>query len=222
VQRDEFLLYDHDHDGRVGPREFMARYDDVVSKTGAFRLPKPRDDDARVEPRSAEQLRTAFDANADGALDDGELRELLADYGKADVAPELLLEKVDLDRDGRVGGAELFQMSRLVSLAFVLPTPSESGAKRATSADELFGAEAERETRVGDVPGPPWIPGPATHFRRLDLDGDGYITAKELLELQGSQVLGVRVGAVLAGLDDDEDGRIDKREFLTALSLTRQ
>ena len=64
IDRDEFFAYDRDRDGRVGPREFTARYDDVVAKSGAFRLPKPKDAGGRIEPRSAAQLRGAFDSDA--------------------------------------------------------------------------------------------------------------------------------------------------------------
>ncbi len=222
IDRDEFFAYDRDRDGRVGPREFTARYDDVVAKSGAFRLPKPKDAGGRIEPRSADQLRGAFDSDGDGGLDADELAAMLVDYGREELAPDVILGKVDLDGSTRVDGAELFQLSRLVSVAFVLPTPEESARARAGSVEQLFGGVVERPTHTSSVTEPPWMPGPVPHFRRLDLDGDGYIGADEMKELQGSASLGVRVGAVLATLDLDEDGRISAREFLTALTTARK
>jgi Ca2+-binding EF-hand superfamily protein len=222
IDRAEYELYDRDRDGRIGPREFMARYDEVLAQAGGFRLPKPRDEVRRIEPRTPEQLRGAFDVDGDGAIGREELGRLLDDYGKSEVAPDQLLEMLDLDRSGDLGGAELFQLTRLVSVTLVSPRGDDLKRGGPKSVSDLFGAIVPRPGQPGTVAGPPWIPGPVPHFRRLDLDGNGFVSMDELRDLQGAATLGTRVGAVLATLDSDEDGRISEREFLTSLATARK
>lgn len=219
IDRTEYALYDRDHDGRVGSREFMTRYDEVVARTGAYRMPKDRAELGRAQPRTPDQLRSAFDTDSDGGIELEELGPMLAEYGRAGTDPRLLLEKVDADANARIEGPELFQLSRLISYAFVLP-PEPAGRKAARPKDalELFGGAEPRPPSPLGASAPPWIPGPTTHFRRLDVDADGFITAEDLRQLQGSATSAARVGAVLAALDADEDGRVSEREFQLSLS----
>jgi Ca2+-binding EF-hand superfamily protein len=221
VQRDEFALYDHDRDGRIGSREFSARYADVVVRTGSFRIPKPKDDAIRSLPRTAEQLRNAFDRDSDGALQVSEIGTMLGEYRRRELDPGVLLETLDQDASGAIDGAELFQLGRVLTATFLLPSDDEVDRPRSRSVEELFGRATPRPG-LSSIEGPPWIPGPVPHFRRLDWNGDGFVTGDELHVLQGGASLGTRLGAVLAALDLDEDGRIAEREFLTALSTLRK
>jgi Ca2+-binding EF-hand superfamily protein len=220
--RAEFELYDRDHDGRVSSREFMTRYDEVVARSGVFRAPRPKPASEKDEPRSADALRQAFDADGDGALDVVELGTLVANGGAKDVEREskALLRAADVDADGRLAGEELFQLSRILSYARATPDIGlGQGTKSvATSLEELFGRVEERPSTVSSAGLPPWIPGPVPHFRRLDLDGNGKVDTEDLRRLQGSASLGARTGAVLAALDLNEDGAIDEREFAAALA----
>jgi Ca2+-binding EF-hand superfamily protein len=220
--RADFELYDRDHDGRVSSREFMARYDEVVARSGVFRAPRPKPASEKDEPRSADALRQAFDADGDGALDVVELGTLVANGGAKDVERDsrALLRAADVDADGRLSGEELFQLSRILSYARATPDIGlGQGAKPvATSLEELFGRVEERPSTVSSAGLPPWIPGPVPHFRRLDLDGNGKVDTEDLRRLQGSASLGARTGAVLAALDLNEDGAIDEREFAAAIA----
>jgi Ca2+-binding EF-hand superfamily protein len=222
IDRGEFALYDRDRDGRIGAREFIARYDEVVAAAGAFRLPKPRSDERELETRTPEQLRSAFDADGDGALGSPELAKVIERYGRREVAPEVLMEMLDLDRSGGLNGTELFQLTRVISVSLAGPAGDEIKRGKSKTIADLFGAVVARPRESGSASAPPWIPGPVPHFRRLDLDGNGYVGIDELRELQGSTALATRIGAVLATLDLDEDGRITEREFLTALSTARK
>lgn len=223
ADRTEFALYDRDHDGRVTSREFMLRYDEIVERSGVFPLPRPRPENADQEPRSAEALRQAFDSDADGALDARELATMVAEGGSRDPERDAaaLLRAADADGDGRLAGEELFQLARVLSYARVTPDarrPEGADANAPKTLEELFGRIEERPASASSAELPPWIPGPVPHFRRLDLDGNGVISAEDLRRLQGSASVGTRTGAVLAALDLNEDGVIDAREFAAAIA----
>ena len=130
-----------------------------------------------------------------------------------------MLDAVDSDGDRRVGPDELFQLSRALSFSLALPTETKvtprQGAKNVV---ELFGKAQARPAGVSTSAAPPQIVGPVPHFRRLDLDGDGFISQEDLRVLQGSTTMGARIATVIASLDADEDGRISEREFTAALA----
>lgn len=222
ADRPEFALYDRDHDGRVTSREFMLRYDEVVARSGMFRLPRPKPENAGNEPRSAEALRQAFDLDGDGALDARELAAMVVEGGSR--SPEsdatALLRAADGDGDGRLAGEELFQLARILSYARVTPEAGRGAgaAKVPQTLEELFGRVQERPASASSAELPPWIPGPVPHFRRIDVDGDGVVSSEDLRRLQGSATVGTRIGAVLAALDLNEDGVIDAREFAAAIA----
>jgi Ca2+-binding EF-hand superfamily protein len=222
LDRAEYLLYDRDHDGRVGSREFIARYDEVVQATGAFPIPRPVDDASTALPRSPRQLAASFDTNGDGGLDTTEIGQLLRDYDREEIDAKLAVDRLDDDASGRIDGPEIAQLSRLVSAAFLLPD-ARAAARRKTprAVEELFCEVTERSGERDHTPLPPLIGGPVTFFRRLDLDGDGYVGLVELQELQSPLTMSVRSGAVLAALDADEDNRISRKEYLDSLRPAR-
>lgn len=217
--RMEFTQYDRDHDGRVTSREFMGRYDELVQRTGTFLTPRQRITTQAPAPRTPDQLRVAFDTDADGAIDASELPALLAEHGRTPDELDSVLEAVDSNGDRRVGPDELFQLSRVLSYSLALPTDSKQTPRQsAKSVVELFGKAEPRPSSVSSAAGPPQIAGPVPHFRRLDLDADGFISTEDLRVLQGSMSLGARIATVIASLDADEDGRISEREFAAALA----
>ncbi|MBM3989699.1 MAG: hypothetical protein FJ298_01695 [Planctomycetes bacterium] len=220
VDRREFALYDRDHDGGVTSREFMVRYDELVERSGVFPLPRPRREPTLDEPRTAEALRQAFDADADGALDLRELAAMVAEGDSNDPEADAaaLLRAADADGDARLAGLELLELARVQLHARSPLATGGGGALAKRTLEELFGRVEERPASASNVELPPWIPGPVPHFRRLDLDSDGVISADDLRRLQGSASVGTRTGAVLAALDLNEDGVIDAREFAAALA----
>ena len=57
---------------------------------------------------------------------------------------------------------------------------------------------------------------PTVHFSRLDQDGDGHISAADLIVLQSPIHLSVRANAILAAFDLDGDGTLSADEFQAA------
>lgn len=220
MDRAEFALYDRDRDGRIGSREFNSRYETVVEDTGIYHLPK-LENTRQLIPRSPRQLTAAFDTSGDGALDKDEVGKLLLDYDREELDPQLVVERLDQDATNKIDGAEVQQLSRLIAAAFILPPESRSKRPTPEKVDDLFGSTVAREGVHDETSLPPRIDGPVTHFRRLDLDGDGYVTTAELQKLQSPMQLSARVSTTLAALDTDEDGRLSRSEFLDALRVTR-
>lgn len=217
-ERAEFALYDKDHDARVTLREFGARYDEVVEQTGAFRVPAPDPHGSWSNSPTPAALRNEFDADGDGALDATELERLMARWNRADLAPQSILEKLDIDGDAKLGHAELATLSHLSDSA-LLSASDGGGARRPTSVVDLFGAVSARENSLGATHTPPRIVGPVPHFVRLDLDRDGFVSQAELLSLQDGSGIFTRSGAVLAALDLDGDGQLSNREFAAGFAL---
>ena len=110
---------------------------------------------------------------------------------------------------------EFEQLARLISLT---QTPIESPeAPVARSIEDLFGGLEERSGGFHSSLHPPAIPGPVTHFRRLDLDNDGLVSLRELDRLQSPLQLPIRANTVLAALDRNEDRHLSEAEFKDAL-----
>jgi Ca2+-binding EF-hand superfamily protein len=59
----------------------------------------------------------------------------------------------------------------------------------------------------------------ARTFAEFDYDGDGYITAMEFklaMTARSEQVTGDELDSIFGHADKDDDGRIDKAEFIAA------
>jgi len=216
LERGEYAIYDRDQDGRVSRPEFAARYRALLESTGAFRIPRPRGPEGGPPARDPQQLRNAFDQDADGALDSAEMDRLLRAYDREELALDVVLDKLDRDLSKKIEGSELDQLSRLIATGEEL-VPLETGASAPLSLKELFGKVELRGLGVDSAPEPPRIAGPIGHFSRLDLDGDGRIRLGDLQKLQSPLLLEVRASAVLATLDLDEDGGLSEQEFLLLL-----
>ena len=61
------------------------------------------------------------------------------------------------------------------------------------------------------------LPGPVTHFRRLDVGNDGFIDVRDLRVLLAPARVDVRPSAVIAALDRNGDGRLNEEEFRASM-----
>lgn len=216
IDRAEFALYDRDRDGRIVLREFVVRYDEIVAQTGAFRVPLPDPKADWTKAPSAAAMRNECDRDADGTLDVDELKTLLERWKRPELDAASVLEKLDVDGDGRLGHGELATLAHLADAAIL----GGDGARRsgATNVVELFGAVTPNNAAYGATKSVPRVVGPIPHFVRLDLDRDGSLTLAELARLQEGSGMATRAGAVLAALDLNGDNRLTEREFLSGLT----
>lgn len=210
--------FDSDGDGRVRPEEFELRLQYLEARAGGVRPPRQSDGPVLLPTRNSEQLRNAFDVNADGALEEFEIDQLLATYRRRDVPTKIVIEKLDTNGSRKLELEELTALSQLLSATYTDPDDRVTPVAGARSLDELFGGLTERPTvDYQRTQHPPMIGGPVRPFRRLDLDSNGYVSLTELERLQRPQTLSVSNAAVLAALDTDEDGRLSASEFQRAL-----
>lgn len=218
LDRDAFAVYDKDRDGRIDLSEFKARYHSILEHGGAFPEPKKKIETRQARQRTSEEMLAAYDTSADKALDVKELKRVLEDYPLAGLAPEVLLQKLDVDASK---GLELGELAALSEVLFPTPEGSEP-APKPKSIQELFGRLEPREVQAGSTPFPPRIPGPVSSFRRLDLDGDGRISLEDLTQLQRPIQIPVRINAVLATLDTDGDGSVSEAELAASMGASRR
>lgn len=211
--RARFRLYDLDRDGRMARAEFDAFYTDSMRLFGSFLAPEPPPTPTKARPRTPEQLRNAYDRDLDGALSLFELARLLNDYRRLELVAGEVLRYVDRTGD------ELLDVNELVDLQGYLypitstPEAALETAARPASIEELFDLVEPRGVDTGGTPYPPHIVGPIHPLKRLDLDGDGQVSATDLEELLRPVRVGVRPVAVLHTLDSDGDGQLSFEEL---------
>ncbi len=217
LTRLEFPVYDTDKDGRITRLEFGLRYRRVVDQAGAFQEPLLGSGPTAAISRNPEQLLRAFDQNADRSIDQQELKHLFSVYGRETLSEAVYLSELDRDGDGSVQGVELTALARVLTAPIDVPDTEEELAAKPASIDELFGEVIPRRSVADSAPQPPRIPGPVTHFRRLDLDNDGKITMDDLRRLQSPLQVKARASAALATLDLNGDEVVDYQEFITSM-----
>lgn len=220
ISRDEFFAFDLDRDARINREEWGQRYRTVLERTGGFPTPKVAAGTGAAPPRSAEQLRNAFDTDFDGGLGPSELAQFLRDYPVPSLTPELILLQLDQNGDQRLDLGEVVVLAALLDTFRQQLGPAALRPERASSVLELFGQPEERGSNA--LPEPPRLAGPLPVFERLDVNHDGFLTEKDLFELQYPLTLPVRGPAVIAALDQDGDGRLSLAEFEAALGRAGQ
>lgn len=212
--RARFQAFDGDRDGRLDAYEFDELYMHAVVNVGRFVPPKPAPATQRQPTRTPLQLRNAYDSDLDRRVGRFELAQVLADYGR-DTDPEDVLSALDASGDLELDLTELEGLNAILFpfdvTAEVVEAPEK---KKPTTVDDLFGLTVPRGTSPGSTPSPPRIVGPVGHFRRLDLDGDGYISLQDLETLLRPVRSSIRPHTVINTLDRDGDFRLSEAEFL--------
>jgi Ca2+-binding EF-hand superfamily protein len=221
LDREEFSRYDADGDGRIDSEEFAARYRLTVEQIGGFQPPIPDNTDTTAPPRGAEELRNTYDVDLNGSLDMNELGTLIADYQIPDLTAALAMNQLDRSGNGRL---ELIELEFVATLLDALRTASVNilPTTGATTLEGLFGVPIDRPERPGQVTRPPRIGGPIQPFARLDLDRDEAITVDDLTTLEFPMALPVRPATVIASLDTNGDGQLDRAEFRAAMGAARE
>jgi hypothetical protein len=116
------------------------------------------------------------------------------------------------------GGLELDELAAASALvdAYKQSPAGMFEVERPRSLEELYGKPVPRTNPVG-IAEPPYIRGPVHPFFRLDLDRNDKIDEQDLFELQFPLTLPVRPSSVLAAIDRDGDGALDREEFRAAM-----
>lgn len=233
LDRAEYANFDEEPDGRVYWWEFEKRYAQIYLRSGGVPAADPElraeaEERGRLELPDLAALAGAggfptptdilliFDRNKLRGLDYAELDRMFL-YLSVELTAIEVLSRMDRDKTGELEIAELLGLSSIIR-GFL---PKRFAGLTKLADEEIYpfllASPVPRRLPEGAPPAPPLIPGPVTHFRRLDLDDNGYVNPDDLRELLVSSGLNVRPTALLAAIDLNGDGRVDEREFLAGL-----
>ena len=233
VERDEFLQYDRDEDGRIDWEEFQERYAKVLAQVGGHPVLRAElQDMVRLQdlptltpldpseipitfPTSADLL-AIYDQNRDEGLDESEL-DLMFVSVLVDLTARDILAQLDVNLTKALEMEELGTLAGLVAEGFPGGAPGEGKLDASDVYFRLYASNHPRRSPHNAPSRPPLIPGPVTHFRRLDLDDNGFIDEDDLRELLAPSRVDVRASAILAALDSDGDDRLAEAEFLRSV-----
>ncbi len=226
LDRDRFLTYDLNQDGRLGPREFGIHFSRTLQRTGSVRPPAetPAEADApkpyppppseELEPYpSVQDLLRLYDRDRSHGLDEKEVGTLFVDVQLA-LSPQVVVRQMDPNESGELEQQELAPIASLVRDTLLRANPDVAQVPIQVI-EELYAETAPKPPKAQNLP--PRIAGPATHFRRLDLFGDGFIDPAELEELVPPTRMRVRASAIVSALDTNGDGRLDADEFRSSM-----
>ena len=224
VDRAGFAFYDTSRNGLIDLDEFTARYSSALVTGDELPEPIADRDSEQQPPRTAAQLRLAFDTSPDGIIDPEELSTILASYEREDLDAADTLERLDVDESGAL---ELSELDGLAPLLFVTNTLGLVGQefpdgerpleREIKTLSDLFGERIIRKSETNAATLPPQIVGPLDHFRRLDFNDDGVIGYEDLDSLMRPIHSTIRLNTVVATLDVDEDGLVSPEEFWSAM-----
>lgn len=223
ITRAGFARYDTNRDGLIDMDEFVERYSEALLVGDTLPEPLPERDKSSRPVRSAAQLRLAFDADANGLLSAEEVQAAFTLYEKPDLDTESVIERLDLDNSGSL---DLGELEGLVPMLFIgdalglLGDSTES--ERETESEirtvlDLFGERIVRESDTNASALPPQIVGPVGHFNRLDSNADGVLTFDDLEAIMRPIQSSIRLRAVIATLDANEDGVVTRDEFWNSM-----
>jgi Ca2+-binding EF-hand superfamily protein len=212
MDRTLYRGFDADRDGRIQRPEFSQRYLETVELLGTFKPPEPPPAGSELGGGAGLLSLADFDGNA--ALNEVEFSKLLAGHGFTPDETHQLLLRYDSNVSGELEQGELLEIAARMADGSLAPAED---ARVPETLDELFGDPQERPASALGSSLPPRLVGPVTHFRRLDHDADGSVSAGDLLKLLSLIQVDVRAGAVLAFLDRDGNGVLDRQEFEAAL-----
>jgi len=210
-----FRVFDTDNDGRLTIKEFSEFVNVEAAAGRVVRKPNVPAGLVKQPARNADQIRSAYDIDLDGAISSLELERLLVDYqgnsrDRLDAATTL--DRHDSDGSGVLERDELDRIATLINPRTGLAV-SEERRPTGRSIIDIFGRPIERGENL-----PPRIKGPVPTFHRLDVDRDGFVSLDDLERLEGTTFAPVRLSSVLATLDRDGDGRMSEAEFVQAMT----
>jgi Ca2+-binding EF-hand superfamily protein len=221
----DFRRHDADKDGKLEPGEFEARFIEIMERSGAVGAPRlrseaedfllPEDPEASPTPMLPVDILNLFDEDGSRGLGLDELQSFHEQAG-VEISCALLLAEMDPDGSGEL---EVGELSPVISL--VMRRRRLDAAQRDAAIEEAI-LEADRPSgRVSVAPLPPEVPRAPQLFprERLDPDGDGAVSVRELDELLAPARVNLRAAAILAALDRDRDGKLSAEEL--RLSMTR-
>lgn len=213
--KQRFLSFDENQDGRLDKQEFVGYYRHAY-KNNEFIPPRRRN---KVMPpqRTAEQLLLAYDADLNRGISLSETRRIVADYSRETIDVDTLFARIDRDKSKLLDEAELAALSAAIRSVNTAPIEVVQTVER-KPVDEFF-------LRIIPSPGrafPDRYVGPITTFRRLDTDGDGKVTPADLDALQRTIITTLRPQTILHTLDANQDGVLDRMEFIRSMESPRQ
>ena len=234
IEKGRFRDYDTNGDGRVDAEEFADKRGRILRALGMFSERPVRDPLATVQGQAPEEspapmrptralpparvepdaLLEQHDTDASGGLNREEIVRLIASVD-SDLSPDVLLERLDRDASLELEPAELAALGRLAERLTPGPAPSLLAPRPPAPAPPLLDSSGRPVRIAPHVDVEPRAP--VGNFERLDRSGDGAISIEDLRGLLAPARVGVRPAAVLAALDRNGDGVIDRDEFLAAM-----
>jgi Ca2+-binding EF-hand superfamily protein len=229
LERARFRVFDADRDGRLERPEFGLRYREFLGRLGAFDAatekvspppvvqPEPDVAPAPRGPRfpQAERLLVTYDVDKSGGLGARELTTMFTEQ-QLRISLQVVLSQLDPNETGELELFELVPLASMIETQLIVPL-DELPAERRQRIEDIMRDVRPREMASLGATLAPQLSGPMTHFRRLDLNGDGLIEADDLKGLASPARIDVRASAVLAALDRDGDGALSPTEFRAAL-----
>merc|ERR1712048_69839 len=168
------------------------------------------------QQKSVQTTFRAIDKDGSGTIEAKELKVAMQALGKnmSDDEVSAILADLDIDHNGKVEEVEYMQMVSDSVQHLDSKNQTEPAMKRpAILPDEQVELTAEQDASVRNA------------FRAMDLDGSGYIDAKELkiaMQAIGTELSDEDVLAVLKSLDLNQNGKVEEAEYLRMVSHTNK